>query len=153
MPNEMILRPGESLMEFSRRFPDWKFDSGESWIAYQARIHQDSTTTFHQDGGGDDDEPVVLDANAEREAMIARRLAASGVTRPADPAEPNAEQARKDMVKRQKDGWKTKPKKKEAAPPVSASAEAEGDDDSEEGEEDAGAARQRMIDLKYGRTK
>ena len=138
MTNEMILRSGESLVEFSRRFPDWKFDSGESWTAYQARIHQDGT--FRQDGG-DDEEGPALSANAERNAMIKRQREASGVTRPADPAEPDADAARKAMIKQKVDGWKTPKKKPEGPkPPKSASekkAAQEGEDEpGEESEEE-----------------
>jgi hypothetical protein len=156
--NELTVRDGETVQDAALRVGK---RANETWDEFRARrLTEDAT--FRQDAGGDDDEAPVLDANAEREAMISRRLLASGATRPPEAAEPNAEQARKDMIKRQRDAWKTSAKKKAEGPkpPKSASeakAEEEGEDEpgeeGEEGEEDAAASRQRMIDKKYGRAK
>jgi len=120
--------------------------------------HERGDSVMRQDGGEWGEDGVALDANEEAKKCFARKVSASGVSRPVEDAEaaPDAAAARAAMVKRQRDAWKTRPKKKAEPgpkPPTSASAEAEGDDDSEEGEEDAAAARQRMIDQKYGRTK
>jgi hypothetical protein len=112
----------------------------ETWEAFRARrLTEDATLRQDARDGEEGDTPSAEQARA---GMLAR-MGAAPVADAGDDGlgSADADRARRDMVKRKTDAWKTGSKKKKPeagpVPPESASeAAAEGDDDDDEGEEE-----------------